>query len=568
MLLHLKIRDLAIIDELELELPPGFTVITGETGAGKSILVDALVVALGGRATGDLVRAGAASAEVEALFDIAQQPLVRARLEQRDLVGDDPDVLLIRRVVGPKGKAKVLINGFLSTVATLAEIVKGLVDISGQHEQLSLLDVDRHIEILDAFGDLDGAKGRYGEVHHRLRAVRHERAALARSGDENLKRADFLRFQLEEIERAAPKPGEDAELEVERRRLAHAEKLKAGAVVAEGLLYGEDGSAFDKLGKATAELEALAKIDPELASALEPLGGARREIEEVARVLQRYGDRIEADPQRLEVVEERLATLGRLCRKHGGSLADVLARRDVLAKELEGLGDVEGRLAELDAEAQKLEREALQLARELSAARAAAARRFDAAVLGEVTDMELSDAAFSTQVTPRKAASDDAVVDGVALGPSGADAVELLWSANKGEPLRSLAKIVSGGELSRLMLGVKRVLSSRDLVALYVFDEVDTGLGGKAADAIGRKLQAVARGHQAITITHLAPIASRADFHLRATKAVRGDRTVSSITAVNGAERAEEVARMIDGARITKATLEAARAMLDRSQRD
>lgn len=568
MLLHLKIRDLAIIDAVEIELLPGFTVITGETGAGKSILVDALIVALGGRATSDLVRSGADTAEVEALFDISQHPLIRARLEQRDLVGDDPDVLLVRRVVGGKGKSKVLINGFLSTVATLSEIVRGLVDMSGQHEQLSLLDTERHLEILDAFAENDAIKARYGEAYDRLRVVTRERTMLTKSSEENLKRADFLRFQIEEIDRVEPKPGEDVEIDAERRRLSHAEKLHQGAIIAESLLYGDDGSAFDKLGKATSEVESLAGIDAELATMLEPLASARRTIEEVARLLQRYGDRIEADPTRLEWLEERAAALSRLARKHGGSLAEIVARREALAREIDGLDNAEERIAELDTEAAGLGRKLTALASELTSARVVAAKRFETAVLAEVADMELADAAFVVQVRALQAAVKEDLTRAGECGPHGADEVEFLWSANRGEPVRPLVRIVSGGELSRLMLAVKRVLAARDLVSLYVFDEVDTGLGGRAADAIGRKLQAVAHNHQAIAITHLAPIASRADHHLRASKEVRGERTISTIEAVTGSERAAEIARMIDGARITKATLDAAHAMLSRSRDD
>jgi DNA repair protein RecN (Recombination protein N) len=567
MLLHLKIRDFAIIDAALLEIPPGFTVITGETGAGKSILIDALVLALGGRASNETIRTGASSAEVEALFDISQQPLIKERLAARDLVGDDPDVLLVRRVVGAKGKAKVLVNGFLSTVATLGEIVRGLVDISGQHEQLSLLQLDTHLDIVDSFGAVSEAKHRYQAAYARLRALRRERDNLQRNADEMQKRADYLRFQLDEIERLAPQAGEDGELEAERRRLAHAEKLKQGAEVAEALLYGEDGSAFDKLGKATAEVEALSRIDDDLRPTLEALASARREIEEAARTLQRYGGHIEADPRRLESIEERLAALQRVCRKHGGGVPELLAKKSELSQELDGVENVDARLDELAKQVAVVEQEAVSLARELSQGRAKAAARLDAAILDEVADMELADAVFHTRLRERAAAADAITVGEVTLAESGMDDVEFLWSANKGEAPRALARIVSGGELSRLMLAVKRVLARCDLVSLYVFDEVDTGLGGKAADSIGRKIQQVALHHQAVTITHLAPIAARADHHLCVTKEVRGDRTVSSLRMIAGPERVEELARMIDGAKLCKTTLDAARVMLARSQR-
>ena len=372
MLLNLRIRDFAIIDAVEVELPPGFTVVTGETGAGKSILVDALTVAMGGRASADLVRAGADTAEVEALFDIASHPIIRARLEQRDLMGDDPGVLLIRRVVGTKGRAKVTINGRLSTLATLSELVRGLVDISGQHEQQSLLVVDNHLDVLDAFGDLEGQRASYRAAYDALLQLRRKAEQLQTNEEERLRRADFVRFQVEEIGRLAPRLGEDQELEAERALLAHAEKLRHGATMAEALLYGEDGSAFDKLGKAAAELESLVRFDPSLETACEVLASARREIEETARSLQRYTNHIEVDPGRLEDVETRLVELQRLGRKHGGDLNAVLSKYAEMQSELDNLIHADARRAEIEADLKVAEAGVLAQAQVLSKARHAA----------------------------------------------------------------------------------------------------------------------------------------------------------------------------------------------------
>lgn len=565
MLLNLRIRDFAIIDAVELELPAGFTVVTGETGAGKSILVDALTIALGGRASAEVVRAGADTAEVEAMFCIAEHPIIRGRLEARDLVGDDPDVLLIRRLVGARGKGKVVINGRLSTLATLSELVRGLVDISGQHEQQSLLITENHLAILDAFAQLDALKSSYRQAFEDLRERLREHKRLRTCEDENARRADFLRFQLDEIGRVAPQPGEEQALGTERDILTHAEKLRHGAAAAEALLYGDDGSAFDRIGKALAELESLARIDADLGDPRTQLSEARGQVQEVARFLQRYGDRVEVDPGRLDEVETRLHDLQRLCRKHGGSVEAVLARQAELAAELDTLGNTDARLQELECAIRVGEKAVVALARQLSAARASAAARLDEVVQRELVDMDLRGAVFLTRMVPKRDSGDGIKVGDMALTAQGMDDVEFLWNANPGEVPRALARIASGGELSRLMLAVKGVLCNRDLVSVYVFDEVDSGLGGRAADAIGRKIQAVAQGHQAITITHLAPIAARADFHLRVSKAARDDRTVSTLTAVKGQARAEEIARMIDGANITKATRQAAKAMLARS---
>ncbi|MEK7703369.1 MAG: DNA repair protein RecN [Myxococcota bacterium] len=563
MLLHLKIRNFAIIDEVELAFGPGFTVITGETGAGKSIVVDALVVALGGRANANLVRTGAEAAEVEALFDIHEHPLVRARLEQRELVGDDPDLLLVRRVVGPRARAKVLVNGRLATVATLAEIVRGLVDISGQHEQQSLLVVDGHVDILDAVGDLGDIRQAYREAYEALRASERELATLRAGAEASLRQADFLRYQVEEIERLGLVAGEDVTLEAERARLANAERLAGGAQTAESMLYGEDGSAFDKLGRALLEVESLARIDGELTALVEPLTGARREVQEAARTLQRYAARIEADPDRLGAIEDRLGEVKRLGRKHGGGVDAVLARVAALRAELESVEGTDVRLAELEASIERLGIQALAHASSLRHARIAAAKGLDAAILRELGDMELGSAVFRTELRANGGNHEGSAAN---LGPEGLDAVEFVWSANRGEDPKPLAKIASGGELSRLMLAVKTVMRQRDLVSLYVFDEVDTGLGGRAADSIGRKIQAVAEDHQAITITHLAPIAARADHHLRVHKREQGERTVSIVERLEPGPRADEIARMIDGASTSEATREAARQMLARRQ--
>ncbi|MBC7793867.1 MAG: DNA repair protein RecN [Clostridia bacterium] len=600
MLLHLKIRDFAIIDEVEVEFGSGFTVVTGETGAGKSILVDALMIALGGKANGDIVRNGCEFAEVEALFDIASQTLVQARLAERELVGDDSQVLLIRRVIGAKGRAKVIINGRLSTLATLGEIVRGLVDISGQHEQQTLLHVDGHINILDSFGQLDDMRDRYKATYKQWLEAATELESLRNRTERDEQRADFVKFQLDEIERVTPRPGEDDELAAEQRKLAGAHKLKSGVAVAESLLYGEDGSAFDKLGKAAAELEALARIDDELVPIRESLNAAQRDLQEAARTLQRYMDRIDDDSIRLASVEDRLDELRRLARKHGGSIADVLAKRGELERETLGLENTDTRAAELEKLIAERGTEARVAAKELSIARHKAAAKMDVRIRKEISEMDLAGAIFETRFTSpyelrradvgaigaptgagtesgavatAKPAASSADVSRDSLGPLGFDAVEFLWGPNRGEQLRPLARIASGGELSRLMLAVKTVLASRDLVSLYVFDEVDTGLGGRAADAIGKKIQAVARGHQAITITHLAPIAARADVHICVRKetidAVDGDgagpRTVSVLEKLTGAARATEIARMIDGASESKATRQAAKDMLARA---
>ena len=566
MLLNLRIRDFAIIDEADVDFDRGFTVVTGETGAGKSILVDALMLALGARASTDVVRTGADIARVEALFDIGAHPVIRARLEQRELVGDDSKLLLVSRVIGRKGRARVLINGHLSTVATLTEIVRGLVDISGQHEQQSLLMTETHLGVLDGFGALDEARANYRKAFDGLRAEKRELDRLRSQGDADLQHADFLRFQLEEIDRIGPEPGEDERLEQEHRRLSHADKLVGATQLAEALLYAEDGSAFDKLGKAIAETESICAIDESLAATHQALEGARTEIEEAARTLAQYGHRVEVDPIRLAEVEDRQAQLRRLARKYGGGLDEVIAKREEIYGDLMAMDHSEERILEVEAAVVAEGKRARKLADSLTKERERISVRLRKAIEAELADMELGRAAFVPEVVSREGGGDDIEVDGVWLGATGADKVEFMWSANPGEVPRPLAKIASGGELSRVMLAVKRILCSQDLVSLYVFDEVDTGLGGKAADSIGKKIQAVASGHQAIAITHLAPIAARADHHIYVTKDVEDERTVSQIERLSRDGRAAEIARMIDGAEVSEVTRAAAREMLSRAQ--
>lgn len=567
MLLNLQIKNFAIIDSAEVEFQPGFTVVTGETGAGKSILIDALTIVLGGRASASIIRSGAKAASVEALFDLTLHSEVKARLEERDLLGEDPDLLLIRRVVAAKGRGKVLVNGRLSIVATLSEIVRGLVDISGQHDQQSLLVVENHVDILDAYAQCQGIKQSYLTTFEKTKSLEAQVLALEQNEKMNLQHLDFARFQLDEIVSLSPVEGEDIELENEVRCLASSEKLQNGAQTAEHLLYSADGSAFDKVGTALNEVAALAKIDPKLVTQIDGLESIRRELEELARTLGRYGAGVDSDPGRLDDAETRLVALRRLARKHGGDLSTVLAREQQLQNEIEQLENSDLRREGLRTDLEAACKELVRKGEKLTKARVKAAKAFAKVVCAELAEMELESARFEVRVRSRSDVGRALTTSGIGARPTGLDHVEFCWSANKGESLKELNKTASGGELSRLLLAVKHVLCSHDLVSLYVFDEVDTGLGGKAADSIGRKIQAVAQGHQAITITHLASIASRSDHHLHVRKeTTEAGRTVSTLTPIENEERVRELARMIDGSVDGEATLNAAAQMLERGR--
>jgi len=561
MLLNLKIRDFAIIDQADIDIPLGFTVVTGETGAGKSILIDALNVVLGGRASTDVIRAGCECATVEALFDISTQPMLQKRLEERELVGDDPSALLIRRVIGVKGRAKVLINDRLSTVATLAEVVRGLVDISGQHEHQSLMQVDHHLTILDNYCELHGLREQYENSYHAWQQCARELENHEKMFKEKQQKQEYLRFLIDEFTRIRPEENEDKKLEGERQTLLHAEKLQLGASLVEALLYGEDGSAFDKLGKASAEIETLARLDVRLAPSSQALLTMRRELQEVARDIQAYHGKIEADPGRLDAVENRLSELRRLCQKHGGDLSTVIERFSDLKSELANLENQQEAHSNLRQVVHTNFSNVVGLAQQLSDKRQQAAKKFAEAIVQELKELELDDAMFRVDFN-----NQPAITEKVVLSLHGLDEVEFVWSANRGEALKPLVKTASGGELSRLMLAVKRVSCKDDLVSLYVFDEVDAGIGGKVADTIGKKIQSVAEGHQALVITHLAPLAARAHNHLRVYKDIQGARTTSRLERLDNNLRIDEIARMIDGAKITGATREAAVAMLTRAQ--
>ena len=546
MLMHLSIRDFAIIDCASIEFHEGFSVVTGETGAGKSIIVDALMIALGARVRADVVRDGAKEAKVEALFDVSEHPVIRARLEERGLTGDDHESLVVRRSISSKGRSRVMINGHVSTAATLQYVVNGLVDISGQHEQQTLLQIDTHVDLVDRYGELGPLRLTYAEAYDAWREKQGLLERLESQGEADLQRVDFLKFQLEEINRVEPTVGEDEALEAEHRRLAHAEDLERYFSEAETNLYSRDASAFDLMSDALRALESVAKVDTSVHPLIDELRSAQTIVEDLSREVSSKVGCVELDPARLREVEDRISALVRLKKKYGPTLEEVIETENRLSEELESLDQSEDRLQALQAEVKTLGRAAVKRAAELTKARKNASKALSKAVVNELKDMELGAARFEVAIEARPT-SESAQGEAMHLGPNGGDRVEFMWSANKGQGLKSLMKIASGGELSRLMLAVKRVCVKHDLVSLYIFDEVDTGLGGRAADAIGRKIRSVAEGHQAITITHLAPIASMAHHHYYVSKSDAEGRTVSEVRLLDETKRIEELARMIDG---------------------
>jgi DNA repair protein RecN (Recombination protein N) len=578
MLTTLRISGFAIVDAVDVRFGPGLNVLTGETGAGKSILVDALHLVLGGRMSAEVLRDGADEAIVEALFELPAAHPVFARLDEAGVRCDgaghrtggaeETRELLVRRVASRAGRGRALVNGSLCTVAMLEQALRGTVDISGQHEHVSLLDPSTHLDLLDAWSGADapapgGAEPlllRFRAAHATLAALVRERDALAADEGERARRADYLAFQLAELDRADPRPGEIEALEDERRVLASAEKLREAARAAEALAYGEEGSASERVGQAARALAEAALLDRRLEPTLALLRSAAVELEEAGRELGRYAEAAGGDPDRLAAVEDRLELLRALARKHGGSLELAAGRRSAMRDELSLLDGGGERLAAVEKEIAGRAKDAAKLARELTRVRFDAARGFADAVLKELEGLAMGRCRIEVALLPPEGGVD---ADGLVVGPRGAERAEILIAPNPGEPPRPLGKIASGGELSRILLAVKRTLSRKDPVATYVFDEVDAGIGGAVAEAMGRVLSDVSRGRQVICVTHLPQVAAFADRHHRVEKRVGGGRTHTAVVALeDDGERRREVARMMAGATITDAALEHAGALI------
>ncbi len=565
MLSLLRVRHFAIIDELEVELGPGLNVFTGETGAGKSILVRALELVLGGRGRPEVVRAGEARAEVEALFDLSDAPSVRERLAAS---GHEPgDELIVRRVLSSSGRTRAYVDGRLVPARWLRQFGGLLADICSQHEHHSLTDPATHLEALDAFAQVDALRGRVAAAFERLRVAAEERARLERLAAERADREDLLRFQLQEIEALDPRPGELDALEQERARLAHAGRLVEAASGAERALYAAEDAVVDVLARVEGELQEACRHDEALREPLERVAEARALLEDAALELGRYARRVQADPARLVEVEERLHRLRRLARKHGGSLEEVLARRTVLAEELASLDAVEEALQRAEEAVERVRREAAEAALALRARRREAAERLGDAIGAELRSLGMGEARVEVALRSIQGHDDDFQVEGARLTPLGIDRAELLVAPNRGEPPRPLRRIASGGELSRALLAVRKVLAGASPAGVHVFDEVDAGVGGAVAEVIGRKLHEVSRHHQVLCITHLPQVAAYADRHFRVEKRLVEERTQSVVRPLSEVERKEELARMLGGVRVGHAARAAAEDLLRGARR-
>jgi DNA repair protein RecN (Recombination protein N) len=556
----LRVRSFAIIDELEVELEPGMNVVTGETGAGKSILIDALQLVLGARARPEVVRTGAEQAEIEALFDVGDDPEVRARLEQAGIEVEDE--LVLRRVVQRTGRSRAYVNGSLAPAGQLAELARGLCDISSQHEHHTLVDPHTHLAYLDAFAELAAAREEMQAAFARLQGARDALSAQQTSANNRVEREDLLRFQIQEIDALGLQPGEEPALKTERERQRHAGRLAAVTGGAEDALYASDEALCARLARIATEIEQAAGLDPALLPLAEQLNAAHTQLEDAARELGSYARGISVDEQRLQELEDRLDAISRLKRKYGGSLDAVLEHRERAAEELAALDRGEERAMELTQALEREQRAAAELARKLSERRKKAAKKLSDAVSKELGSLSMGDAKVTVEVAQPEGLEHELCVDGARLSSTGIDRVEFLIAPNRGEDPQPLRKIASGGELSRAMLALKRVLAGVGPAGLYVFDEVDAGVGGAVAEVIGRKLREVAEHHQVLVITHLPQIAVFAQAHYHVSKSAADGRTRSEIRRLRESEQRDEIARMLGGIKITDKTRAAAREML------
>ena len=567
MLVELNIKNFAIIDELNLRFSPSFNVLTGETGAGKSIIIDAVSTLLGGRAESEYIRAGTDESRVEGIFhlDEAMQAAILPLLKEDGLEGEDDETLILAREIRRSGRNICRVNGRAVTLGTLERIAQRLVDIHGQSEHLSLLRVREHVNLLDRYAGLWPLRSQVAARVSALHQVQRELMELLRDERELARRADLLEYQVQEIAAARLEVGEEEELEAERNRLANAERLTELTDEAyRALGEGEEGqaSAIDLLGLVVGNLASLEKIDPSLAERRRATEEVSYQLEDLTQSLRAYHDQIEYDPVRLRQVEERLDLIHSLKRKYGDSIEEILAFGQTAQRELEAITHSEERVEELQAGEDRLLHEIGDLAAQLSAQRREAGDRLSAAIEVELADLNMERARFGVSIEQ----GEDA--DGVWVGDkryafdgTGIDRVEFLIAPNVGEPLKPMVKIASGGETSRLMLALKTVLSAADETPTLIFDEIDQGIGGRAGGVVGYKLWSLCPQHQVLCVTHLPQLAGYGDTHHKVDKKVVGERTVAFVQELDMGGRLEELAQMLGTA--TEVTRQSAQEILE-----
>jgi DNA repair protein RecN (Recombination protein N) len=538
MLRFLRIRNLAVIEAVEVEFEPGFNVLTGETGAGKSILVEAVGLLLGARASADLVRTGEPQAAIEAIFE-----------------AEDGRELIVRREITSQGRSRSFINGALATAGALRDLSQRLVELHGQHEHQALLDPQTHLPLLDSYATLDADAARVASAWGEVRALREQLDRSRMDAREKAARLDLIAFQLGEIDKAAPKPGEDEALAATRQVLASAERIQRLCEESYSSLYESDGAILAGLGGVWKRVGELATIDPQFGAHLDARDGIKSQLEDLAFFLRSYADGVDASPERLQQVEDRLILLERLKRKHGPALQDVIDTGESLRRERELLTGAGEKSEDLQRHLAEAAARFLELARALSRRRRAAATAFAKELEALLGDLAMARTRFQVRFNEKELPEE-------AWNERGIDQAEFFLSPNVGEDLRPLARIVSGGELSRVMLALKTMAAGPATHRTLIFDEVDAGIGGRVAEVVGSKLRELGGGFQVLCITHLPQIAALATTQFRIEKNVRGKRTVTTVERLDEPGRVEEIARMIGGAAISEPIRASAREML------
>lgn len=560
MLQTLRIQNLAIIDEAEIPFEEGLNILSGETGAGKSIVIEAISLLLGSRANTDLIRKGKDELIVEGLFDVSEMPFVRDRLKKAGF-SDDRSELLIKRVVSRSGKHRIYINGELATLSLLQTVNEGLVDLCGQNEHQSLLKSTTQTDLLDRYGGIEKTRARYEEEFCNLRSLKKARATLIQAEEDRSRRLDFIEFQINEIASADLAADEDIHLTEEKKLLQSAEQRRSAAAAVLDALDPEtsdaDHGALPALRAALSKIKPLAQADAKTLAITESLERALAESEESHIQLSKYVRTIESDSNRLQQVSDRLSLIAELKKKYaaGGSVADILSLREKLEIERESLSALFERIEEMDEKINASEKALNDCAKKLHISRVSSSKLLSQSVTTELKELKMGEAQLIVEVLFKDDSSDWTL-----LGP---DTVQFVIQTNRGENALPLAKIASGGELSRVMLAIRRVISDKGTIGVYLFDEIDAGIGGQTAFQVGKKLKSVARYNQVICITHVPQVASFADHHLSVQKSTRKDRTSTEIIVLNAQARKEELARMLGGATLSSKSLANASELLE-----
>ncbi len=555
MLVELRLKNFAIIDEISINFGANLNIITGETGTGKSLIVDAINIILGDRLAADHVKSGDRQTSVEALFEVPENFGIGERLERLG-IGDSEGDLVIKRVFTPGGRNRIYINGSMVTLGTLSGVTDGLVNMFGQHEHQNLLKKSNYLKYLDAFSQLEHEVFEYKASYAELVRVENELETLRKKEQEGTEKEDYLRFQVEEIKKVSPVPNEDSELEAQRVRLENSERFSSSLTSATGLVYEGENSAMGFLKQALLDIEKVSDLDSSLGELRDRIAAILIETEDVFYGLSEFAGKIEHNPQRLEEVLLRLEEIARLKRKHGDSIEEIIKKQQQIESELEGLENSTEMLGEIERRRDSLREKVSAYASSISAARKAGAGRLQDIFSEQAESVGLKNACFEVEFSEKDLSGD------------GKDSVQFLFSANPGQAPRPVNRVASGGELSRIMLLLKSFVSVGDSGSIFIFDEVDAGIGGVVAESIGKKIKDLSDRSQVLCITHLPQVAKFANTHLLVAKESSESETDVSVDVLSEEERVMEIARMLAGKSVSKKTFEVARELIRMASRD